>query len=76
MAYISDTQTVGTCKTTRPAANASLLKRIATLFALARTRHQLKSLDAHMLDDIGLTRSQALTEAKRPLWDAPATWKQ
>lgn len=42
----------------------------------ARTqRRKLASLDDRALADIGLSRSQALAEAGRPLWDLPATWR-
>lgn len=37
-------------------------------------RQALKTLDATVLNDIGITRAQANAEAKRPVWDAPATW--
>jgi uncharacterized protein YjiS (DUF1127 family) len=33
-----------------------------------RSRQQLRDLDQHMLDDIGLTRHQADREAARPFW--------
>lgn len=34
----------------------------------ARGRNDLKSLDDHLLEDIGLTRFQADKEADRPFW--------
>ena len=48
--------------------------RIADLFALARQRRALARLDDAALEDIGLSRSDAETEAQRPFWDAPAHW--
>lgn len=33
-----------------------------------RTRYQLKHLDHHMLNDIGLTEAQAHKESERPFW--------
>jgi uncharacterized protein YjiS (DUF1127 family) len=41
---------------------------------LARQRHALRHLDPKILDDIGITREQALREADRPTWDVPAHW--
>lgn len=31
-------------------------------------RHQLADLDEHMLDDLGLTRSDVLAEMAKPFW--------
>ena len=42
--------------------------------AHAQRRH-LAALDDHALSDIGLSRSQALAEADRPLWDVPTAWR-
>ena len=36
---------------------------------ISRQRHQLRNLDARLLDDIGIDRAQALKEANRPVWD-------
>jgi uncharacterized protein YjiS (DUF1127 family) len=36
----------------------------------ARGRQQLRTLDDHLLRDIGLTRLQAETEANKPFWRA------
>ncbi|WP_343232474.1 DUF1127 domain-containing protein [Motiliproteus sediminis] len=33
-----------------------------------RTRRQLSALGAHELQDIGLSRSEALEEASKPFW--------
>ena len=33
-----------------------------------RTRAALRALDAHLLDDIGMTEGQAKREAARPFW--------
>ncbi len=35
----------------------------------ARQRRQLARLDAHQLRDIGISREQALAEARRPFWE-------
>ena len=36
--------------------------------ARARQRSQLRELDPRLLRDIGLTRGDALVEAKKPFW--------
>ena len=41
-----------------------------------RERAQLADLDDAMLADIGLTREEALAEARRPLWDVPRHWRK
>lgn len=43
--------------------------------ALYRQRRQLGALDDHLLADIGVTREQAMREARRRFWDAPAHWQ-
>lgn len=53
---------------------AGLLRRITHALALRRSRARLATLDAHLLDDIGLDRKTAEAEANRPIWDAPASW--
>lgn len=61
----------------RPApARASLLRRALDLLALRRARRRLTDLDAHMLQDIGLSAEQARHEADLPFWDAPAHWRR
>lgn len=44
------------------------------MISLARQRSALAQLDDHILADIGVTREQALSEADRPVWDAPNHW--
>ena len=53
-----------------------LLARIDQAFALHRSRARLAQLDARLLADVGLDRSTAEAEAKRPVWDAPSHWSQ
>jgi hypothetical protein len=43
-------------------------------FTAWRQRLHLRELDDRMLDDIGVTRSQAEAEADRPFWDVPSYW--
>jgi hypothetical protein len=57
------------------AAVGRLSSRALGLSALARSRRSLLKLDEHLLRDIGLTRAEALAEAERGAWDAPAHWK-
>ncbi len=44
--------------------------------ALRRQRRALARLDAALLRDIGLTRSEALSESGRPVWDVPKAWRR
>ncbi len=60
--------------TRRPVRNAAFGTRILSLLSLARQRRALAQLDDRALEDIGVTRSQAEVEAKRPVWDAPDNW--
>ena len=52
-----------------------LSNRLLAASALKRSRHSLRHLDDHLLRDIGVTRTEALSEADRAAWDAPAHWK-
>lgn len=42
------------------------------LLALYRQRRALAALDCAALDDLGLSRDQALAESRRSFWDFPA----
>ena len=44
--------------------------------SLARSRRALQTLDKAQLADIGLSAAEAETEAKRPVWDVPTTWRR
>ena len=48
--------------------------RLSGLLALKRQRTHLSQLDSKALADIGLTRREAETEARRPFWDVPQNW--
>jgi uncharacterized protein YjiS (DUF1127 family) len=43
--------------------------------ALWRSRRALGALSDEQLNDVGLGRADAQSEAARPIWDAPAAWK-
>ncbi len=64
----------------RSARQGHFLRHVLTVLSagagLRRQRAHLLALDAHRLRDIGITRADALTEARRPVWDAPAHWVQ
>nr|WP_255552327.1 DUF1127 domain-containing protein [Maritimibacter dapengensis] len=50
----------------------SPLTLVARARAARRERRALAKLDDHLLDDIGLTRRAAWSEAKRPFWELPS----
>ena len=54
----------------------TLLRAIISLEATYRQRRVLAEMESHRLTDIGLTKIEALDEAKRPIWDAPANWRR
>ncbi|MFN3662902.1 DUF1127 domain-containing protein [Yoonia sp.] len=58
-----------------PATRPSLWRRVMQMIGLARQRRDLRDLDPHLLDDIGITRQDALREAEKPLWDVPRHWR-
>lgn len=60
---------------TARASRRSLLARLIDMLLLRRQRAQLAKLDDAALRDMGLTRAQALQEAKRHMWDAPEFWR-
>lgn len=59
----------------RPAALSRLSARLMAVAALDRSRRSLRLLDDRLLRDIGLTRAEAISEADRAPWDAPAHWR-
>ncbi|MEX0350533.1 MAG: DUF1127 domain-containing protein [Paracoccaceae bacterium] len=53
----------------------SLQGALARARAVWRQRRRLEKLDDAALKDIGVSRSEAMREARRPFWDAPETWR-
>jgi len=47
----------------------SVLQRLASAWERRRERSELLSLTERELKDIGITRYDALTEARRPFWE-------
>jgi uncharacterized protein YjiS (DUF1127 family) len=47
---------------------------VFSLLALQRSRRHLKTLEPHLLRDIGIAGHIAADEAARPVWDAPEHW--
>jgi uncharacterized protein YjiS (DUF1127 family) len=52
----------------RGAAGRGWLSRVFAAAARWRQRRMLETLDDRMLADIGIGRSQALAEARKPCW--------
>ena len=50
--------------------------RLRMARSVARQRRQLSALDDHLLSDIGVARDIARGEARRPIWDVPAHWRE
>lgn len=59
----------------RPSWFSSFFGAVANYAAIARQRHALSQLDDHLLQDIGLTQTEAKSEADRAPWDVPAHWR-
>ncbi|WP_375691890.1 DUF1127 domain-containing protein [Pseudooceanicola sp. LIPI14-2-Ac024] len=53
----------------------SLIGRAFALLGLHNSRRSLAQLDASLLDDIGVTREQAMRESRRKIWDVPSNWR-
>ncbi|EAR10017.1 DUF1127 domain-containing protein [Reinekea blandensis] len=67
------TQTANThitysCNTRRDPWTATLSLRIQRWVHRHRSRKALAQLSDHTLRDLGLTRGQSLTEARKPFW--------
>ena len=58
----------------RAAHPTGLLARLRLALAARAQRRALAQADDRLLDDIGVSRDQALAEARRPVWDVPPTW--
>lgn len=51
-----------------PVSNKFHFAGLTNLLALARQRRQLAKLDAHILEDIGVSHKAASAEAHKPFW--------
>ena len=51
------------------------LPGLSTLLGLYKQRRSLAGMDPQRLSDIGVTRTEADAEAKRPVWDVPGHWR-
>jgi uncharacterized protein YjiS (DUF1127 family) len=58
----------------RPPRPRGLVERLLAAMALRRSRRTLGGLDGDRLRDLGLTREDALAEARRSCWNAPDHW--
>lgn len=54
----------------------SILTILLNAIELRRQRNLLKSLDECRLNDLGLSREEALSESNRPIWDVPTYWQR
>lgn len=54
----------------------SVFRMITQIVATQSQRRALRKLDVDALRDIGLTYVDAKTEAGRPFWDVPTTWRR
>lgn len=50
---------------------SAALTDLITLLSVTRQRAALARMDNAQLRDLGLTRAEADTEARRPFWDLP-----
>ena len=77
--HITETDIMTDTTETRQMATArrpDILSRLRRMLAVMRQRRQLRDLDPHLLDDLGLSRQQAAAEADRPVWDVPRHWRK
>ena len=61
MTYVTNSHPVTRVCSDRPT--------LGQMLAIWKQRRQLRTMDEHTLADIGLTRQEALTESRRPMWD-------
>jgi len=53
-----------------------LIRSLVSAHSVRKQRAALKALDADRLLDLGISRTDALSEAKRPAWDVPSHWRR
>lgn len=51
-----------------------VVRVLAQMMATSRQRRTLASLEDHLLEDIGISRQEAMKEATKAPWDAPRSW--
>jgi len=56
----------------RPSAGRLSLRHVLDVW---RSRRALARLDARALADIGVSAKSAHSEASKPIWDVPGTWR-
>lgn len=56
----------------RPSAGRLSLRHVLEIW---RSRRALARLDADALEDIGVSAASARSEAGKPIWDVPETWR-
>ncbi len=64
---MSISRTLLSLKVSRP----SLFAALRTAVAVNKQRRALAKLEPHMLDDIGVSKTDAWSETKRPFWELP-----
>ena len=52
----------------------TLVSRLFLILSIWHERKALDKLDAHLLNDIGISKVQARSEVVRKVWDAPERW--
>lgn len=60
----------------RGPARRTLLAFLRDMLAFRRQQRDLRALPPHLLNDVGITREEALHEAKKPVWNAPEYWRK
>jgi len=68
------TNITSTSSATLPSFGA-LIKLVTKMIALRRQRRQLAELDIYQLNDMGITREEAIAESRRFGWDVPMHWR-
>lgn len=72
--FTATANTLGISSGAVSARPTGLLKTVTNMLQLRKERRALASLDAHALNDIGISKFEALDEAARSAWDAPDYW--
>lgn len=67
--YRDNAQNADTVLAAMGRALAGIVETLARWQEVSIQRRRLLELDAHMLKDIGISRADAVREARRPFWD-------